>query len=241
MRDAPPEFGEVYSQNITQDSAYGIGSWTDGELVYLLRTGIKKDGHYSPPYMANLPNMSDEDLDAIISFLKSDNSMVKADPTPDRRCEPSLLTKFLCRVAFKPFDMPKEKIARPDTSNKIQLGKYLATNFECFSCHSADFKSNNYLKPELSVGYFGGGNKPLDEQGRVMSTPNLTPDSETGIGSWTKDEFVNAVKYGMKKGDNALRYPMVPYTLLTDDEAGAIFEYLKSIPPLKNKVERSVY
>ena len=241
MMDAPPEFGEIYSQNITQDKTYGIGDWTDGELVYLLRTGIKRDGKYSPPYMAKLPHMADEDINAIISFLRSDHPMVKADPTPDVPPKPSLLTKILCRVAFKPLPMPTEAIPLPNADDTVELGKYLAHNLDCFSCHSADFKTNDFLNPELSEGYFGGGNKPLDLQGRVMLTSNLTPDKETGIGNWNKEDFVNALKYGQKKGEKALTYPMLPYPQLTDAEAGAIYEYLQTIPPIKNKVERSIY
>ncbi|RXP44524.1 cytochrome c [Lutibacter sp. HS1-25] len=241
LLEAPTEFGDIYSQNITQDKKYGIGEWTNGELLYLFRTGIKRNGQYSPPYMAKLPNMADEDINAIISFLKSDNPMVVEDSTPDTPPAPSFLTKLLCRIAFKPFPMPTEKIALPDTNNKVELGKYLAYNLECFSCHSSDFKTNNFLEPELSKGYFAGGNKPLDEEGRVKFTPNLTPDKETGIGNWSKDDFVNAVKYGIKKGENALTNPMTPYTQLSDQEAEAIFAYLQTIPPIKNKVERSVY
>lgn len=241
MMDAPTEFGTIYSQNITQDIEYGIGNWSDGELIYLLRTGIKKDGQYSPPYMAKLPNMADEDIDAIISFLRSNHSMVLADGTPDYPSEPSLLTKLLSRVAFKPFPMPTAKIELPDSTNQLELGKYLAVNLECFSCHSADFKTNDFLNPSLSVGYFAGGNKPLNNEGLVMNTPNLTPDEETGIGNWSKSQFVKAVKYGQKEGETALQYPMQPYTQLSDYEAGAIYEYLKTIPAIQNKVERSVY
>lgn len=241
MLDAPPEFGEIYSQNITQDKEYGIGNWTDGELLYLFRTGIKKNGQYSPPYMAKMPNMADQDINAIISFLKSNDPMVTPDDTPDIPPKPSFLTKLLCRVAFKPFPLPTEKIELPDTHDKVKFGKYLAHNLDCFSCHSADFKTNNYLEPTLSEGYFAGGNKPLDEEGRIMLTPNLTPDIETGIGNWTKEDFLNALKYGLVKGDRALRYPMNPYTQLSDNEAEAIFEYLKTIPAIKNKVERSNY
>ncbi|MFC2175723.1 c-type cytochrome [Bacteroidota bacterium] len=241
MLDAPSEFGEIYSQNITQDKQYGIGEWTDGELLYLFRTGIKRDGQYSPPYMAKMPNMADEDLNAIISFLRSDHPAVTADATPDTPTKPSLLTKVLSRALFKPFAMPTEEILLPDTSDKVALGKYLAFNLECFSCHSSDFKTNDFLNPELSEGYFSGGNKPLDEEGRVMLTPNLTPDKETGIGTWTKEDFVSAVKTGIKKGENALAYPMMPYIHLSDFEAEAIFEYLQTIPAIKNKVERSVY
>ncbi|TWO32097.1 cytochrome c [Seonamhaeicola sediminis] len=241
MLDAPPEFGKIYSQNITQDKEYGIGNWTDGEIVYLLRTGIKKNGQYSPPYMAKLPKMADEDINAIIAFLRSDDPMVVSSAIPDTPTKPSFLTKLLCRVAFKPFSMPNKTIEMPDPNNDIELGKYLAHNLDCFSCHSADFKTNNYMDPSLSEGYFGGGNKPLNEEGRVMLTQNLTPDKETGIGTWTKEDFINTVKYGIKKGENAMRYPMAPYTQLTDKEAGAIFEYLQTIPAISNKVERSFY
>lgn len=241
MLEAPPEFGVINSANITQDKQYGIGEWTDAEILYLLRTGIKRDGKYAPPYMAKLPNMADEDINAIISFLKSDDPMVAADATADRPTEPAFLTKLLCKVAWKPFPLPTEPIPMPDTNNTVTLGKYLAHNLECFSCHSSDFKTNNFIQPELSEGYFAGGNKPLDRQGRVMLTPNLTPDMETGLGKWTKANFVKAVKSGIVDNSPALAYPMLPYTHLTDAEVGAIYDYLMTIPPINNKVERSIY
>ncbi len=163
MLDVPSEFGTVYAPNITQDNTYGIGEWTDAELLYLLRTGIKRDEQYAPPYMAKLPLMADSDLDAIISFLRSDDPMVVADAKPDIPCDPSLLTKVLARLEFRPFPMPEKAIPLPDTTNSLALGEYLAHNLECFSCHSEDFKTNNYLDPTLSAGYFAGGKQPMDE------------------------------------------------------------------------------
>jgi len=241
LTEAPTEFGEIYSQNITQDLVYGIGNWTDGELLYLLRTGIKKNGQYAPPYMAKLPLMADEDINAIISFLRSENQMVIADKTQDTPSKPAFLTKFLCKVVWKPLPIPSHKIEIPDSTQTVALGKYLAQNLDCFSCHSADFKTNDFLNPEKSIGYFGGGNKPLDLEGRVMLTPNLTPDKETGIGNWSKEKFINALRNGLVEGDRALLFPMTPYTQLTDNEAGAIYDYLKTIPIIKNKVNRSNY
>ena len=241
MTETPKEFGTIYTQNITQDKTYGIGGWTDGELIYLLRTGIKRDGKYAPPYMAKLPHMSDEDLNSVIAFLHSDDPLVTASATPDIPCEPSFLTKFLCMVAFKPFKMPAQKIDMPDTNNAVQFGKYLVFNLECFTCHSADYKTDNWEEPALSKGYLGGGNKPLDRDGKIIVTQNLTPDNETGIGSWTEQRFVNAIKYGTMENDRSLRFPMVPYIYLTDTEAKAIYAYLKTVPPIKNKVPRSPF
>lgn len=117
----------------------------------------------------------------------------------------------------------------------------MAYNLECFSCHSVDFKSNNFQDPEKSLGYFGGGNMPLNLDGNVVITANLTPDKETGIGNWTKEQFINAVKSGKVDNGPALRYPMNPYIRLSDDEVGAIYQYLKTIPPIENKVIRSEF
>ncbi len=240
MVDAPKEFGEIHAPNITQHKTYGIGDWTEGEILFLLRTGIKRDGKYAPPYMAKLPLMADQDINAIIAFLKSNDRMVAAADIPDQPAKPSFLTKALTNTIFKPFLMPTAPIPMPDTSNAVELGGYLAKNLECFSCHSADFKTNDFLVPEKSEGYFGGGNKPLNEEGQVMPTPNLTPDKATGIGNWSEEKFVKALKSGIKEGEPALRYPMKPYTELTDKEAAAIYKYLMSIPPISNKVERSL-
>ena len=242
MTEAPHEFGTIFTQNITQDKTYGIGTWTDGELVYLLRTGIKRDGKYAPPYMAKLPHLADEDMNAVISFLRSDDPLVTASATPDTPCAPSFVTKFLCVVAFKPFKMPTQKIDMPDTNNAVQLGQYLVYNLECFSCHSADYKTDNWEEPEKSKGYLGGGNKPLDREGnKVMITPNLTPDKETGIGDWTEQRFVNALKYGNMENQKSLRFPMTPFIYLTDAEAKAIYAYLKTVPPIKNQTPRSSF
>jgi cytochrome c2 len=235
-----PQFGVIYSKNITQHPEYGIGKWTDGELVYLLRTGLKPDGTYLPPYMAKLPHISDEDLNAIIVYLRSDHEWVKATDIQQPPTEPSFLTKFLCNIGvMKPFPYPKEKIAEPDTTNAAAWGKYIATaQLECFSCHSANFAKNDYLEPVKSKGFFGGGNKMLNADGSYIYSRNITMDEETGIGKWTEDQFIKAVKYGQGPHGKPLRQPMMPYTLLTDGEVKAIYAYLKTVPKIQNKVDR---
>ena len=80
------------------------------------------------------------------------------------------------------------------------------------------------MNPEKSVGYFGGGNETLSLEGDVVLTQNLTPDMETGIGSWTEEKFIRAIRFGLKEGEPALRYPMQPYSRLSDEEVGAIYQ-----------------
>jgi len=94
MTDAPPDFGVIYSQNITQDKEKGIGHWTDGEIAWFIRTGIRPDGQYVPPYMPKLVNLSDSDLKAIIAFLRSDHRLVQPDKTEPPPSEPSFLTQL---------------------------------------------------------------------------------------------------------------------------------------------------
>jgi len=241
MMDVPKEFGEVNSRNITHDTEVGIGGWTDGEIAFLLRTGIKRDGKYAPPYMSKLAHVSDEDLLSIIAWLRSDDPMLVASKTELPPPQPSFLVKFLCLVAFKPFDYPTAAIRQPDKTNEAAWGKYIANStYECYACHSADFKTDNFFDPEKSVGYYGGGNPTLNEDGtKPVRTANLTMDKECGIGNWTFEDFLTTVKYGKRPNGEPIKYPMEPYSGLDSAEVHAIFTYLKTIPPLHNKVDRN--
>lgn len=238
LEDLPKEFGEIYSMNITQDKEKGIGNWTDGELYYFLRTGVRKDGRFSPPYMPKFLNMADEDLKDIIAWLRSDAVTVQPLAEEAPASKPSFLTKMLCRVAFPPaaFPYPKAEIRRPDTTSKLKLGEYVVNGLAgCFACHSKDFKTNNDLDPTKSVGYCGGGNPMLNMKGEVVVSSNITFD-ETGIAAYSEDDFLQAVKYGRKKSGEMVRYPMFPFTGLTDEEVKAAYAFLQSIPKINNKV-----
>ncbi len=233
------EFGEIYAPNITGHPEYGIVNYTDGELAYLIRTGIRKDGRYAPPYMPKLPHLSDDDMNSIIAFLRSDHPLVQPSENKSQESKPNFLTKFLVRVAFHPFPYPEKAIDPPNTEDKIAFGKYIAlAKFECFSCHSENFKSNDYLQPEKSKGYFGGGNPFNQPDGSVIYAPNLTMDA-TGLGKWTEAQFIQAVKAGIRPdGKPTTRKPMIPYAAMTDEEASAVWAYLSSIPKINNDISK---
>ncbi len=240
LADSPPEFGPIYSQNITKHEEKGIGKWTDGELAFFLRTGIKRDGQYVPPWMPKLAHLSEEDLLSIIAFLRSDDPLVAPADVDDKRSEPSFLTKFLCTVAFKPLPYPKQKIETPSTGDKLAYGKYLANSLECYACHSKDFKT---LKepPEASEGYLGGGTMMLDWGGKKIYTPNITMDEASGIGKWTDAQFRRAVRDGFRPDDSLLLFPMPKYVELTDDELNSMYAYFKTAPKLSNQRPRAEY
>jgi hypothetical protein len=234
MIDLPREFGEIWSKNITQHPQRGIGGWTDGELAYLIRTGVSRDGQYIPPYMPKLPHLSDEDLYSIIAFLRSSDPLVQASDVESHRTKPSFLSKLLSRVAFKPIPYPDHKIDAPPVSDKVAYGRYLVFGLECYTCHSADFKTMNIESPESTPGYLGGGNQLFDQQGFKVYATNLTFDDETGIGRWTLEQFDRSLRKGFFPDNSTVRYPMEPMVELTDDDVSAIYEYLKTVPKLKN-------
>lgn len=240
LLDIPKEFGTVYSANITQSKTKGIGNWTDGQLIYFLRTGIKPTGEYAPAYMPKFPNMANEDLEAIVAYLRSDKEDLQASENKMPANQPNFLVKFLCNVAFKPFPYPAAPITIPDSSDKVKFGEYIANGLvNCYSCHSKDFKTVNDLEPSKSEGFYGGGNPLLNEEGQVVVSANITLDEQTGIGLWSEQSFIEAVKYCKNpKGGNPLRYPMIPHSSLTDYEASAIFAYLKTIPKIHNPLQR---
>ncbi len=236
-----PQFGKIYSANITHDSIVGIGNWSDGDLIYFIRTGIRPDGQYVPPYMPKLIHISDEDLNSIIAFLRSDNGWVKANTAHMPASQPGFITKFLVTInAAKPFEFPTHVIPGPDTTNKAELGKYIALyQLECYSCHSQSFAKNNYYEPAKSPGFFGGGNEMYGLDGNKIYSLNITMDKNTGIGNWSEADFIKALKSGIVPNEQpALRQPMQPYANLTDEEASAIYAYLKTVPAVNNKVER---
>jgi mono/diheme cytochrome c family protein len=239
MPDVPAQFGKSHSANITRDPETGIGTWTDGEIAYLLRTGVTRDGRYTPPWMVKAPNMADEDLKDVIAFLRSDDPLVRPVKAKRPPSEPSLFTKFLCRVAFKPLPYPVKPIPAPDPADKVAHGRYLVQGRAlCYGCHSADFAKLDDFVPERSAGYLGGGNAMPDLTGRIVRTANVTPDPETGIGNWSEDEFVRALRFGVRPDQTVVVYPMVPYPELTDVEARAIYAYLRTVPAIKNAVAR---
>lgn len=233
MRDLPPEFGTIYSANITQDPQHGIGRWTDAELVTLLRTGIGKDGRYRV-IMPSFVQMSDEDVHSIIAFLRSNNPMVQPNATPTHEQEPSFMLKALSNTVMKPTPMPAAKVVAPEPTDALAYGRYLVVGrYKCYDCHSKDFKTNNPMEPEKSEGYLGGGNALLNMQGQQVLSRNITFEPETGIGNWTEAQFAQSLRFGITP-QGTLAPPMPKYSQLTDQEVHAIYAYLQSVPKIKN-------
>lgn len=228
-------FGEIYSRNITNDPEVGIGKWTDGQIAYAIRTGIRPDGVLLSPPMPQFPLMSDEDIESVIAYLRSDHPNVQANKQEPPDQNPNFLAKALMTFAFQPEEWPEQPIKTPHPSNQVAFGKYLVTSrYLCFECHSASMETLVKSDPEQSEGYLAGGTEMLRFDGVTpVMVPNITlhPD---GLGSWSKDQFAEAVRFGRRPNGKPMELPMPKMTNVTDEEVDAIYAYLQTVPVSDN-------
>lgn len=232
-------FGEFWSRNITQDKEHGIGNYSDGQLAYLLRTGIGRHGNFIGPWMSS-PLLSDKDLGAIIAYLRSNSPIVQPSATERKKTEYNFLVRALVKLgAFKPFEYTGTPVVTPSPENTVPYGKYLATaRYQCYECHSKSFETNDVYVPEKSPGYFGGGNEISDKEFKIFITPNITMSKLHGIGSWTKEQFIHAVKTGEKPNGKVLSPAMPRLHAVDDTELSAIWDYLQTIPVIDVPVQK---
>lgn len=230
-QETPKIAGKVFSANLTQSKAHSpVPHYSDAEFAYLIRTGIARDGHFIP-YMLR-PNMADEDISAILAFLRSDDDVVKANDHIPGKTKLSLIGKMGKPFLGKPLPYT-EHIAAADMDNKIAYGKYLVDNIGCYHCHS-EGKKLNELQPEKTKGYMAGGRKFKMPSGMIRGA-NITMDKETGIGNFTQEDFRKAVLECMDKNGRKLSPPMEAFPMSTK-EADAIFAYIKTLPAKKHRI-----
>lgn len=119
-------------------------------------------------------------------------------------------------------------------TSPVERGRYLATVMACADCHNV-----GSFGPKPEEGYLQGGTVGFDVPGLgIFYPPNLTPDPAAGIGKWSKEEIVTALRTG-KRPDGRILAPAMPwhsYSALTDEDAGAIAAYLKSLAPSAHRV-----
>ena len=119
-----------------------------------------------------------------------------------------------------------------DPAGLVQRGEYLVRNVSvCGHCHSGD--------PRDSDGPLSGGRTFTNWRLGTIRAANLTPDAATGLGSWSEAEIVRAVRNGQDREGHLLA-PIMPYEWLSamgDRDALAVAAYLKSLPPVGNRVE----
>jgi len=218
--------GTFYSPNLTPDPETGIGRRTDGQLARILRHGVRADGRAAMPFMT-YQNLSDEDVVALISFLRAQPPVRNEVPDHELRPLGRALFAFVIRPAGPSAPPPP---AGPPEGPTIERGEYLANNVaECAFCHTKRSLMDGSAKGPL---FAGGLEMALEsEPGTVLVSPNLTPDPATGhIQDWSEEKFIDRFRAGtLIEGSHM---PWGAYTRMTDDDLRAIYRYLNSLEPV---------
>lgn len=221
--------GEIHAPNISPDKETGIGNWSDDELARGIREGVSRDGHALFPIMPymNYRQMSDEDLAAIIVYLRSIPSV--RNPVPKSKLNFPL--NLLVNLMPQPVTMP---VAAPDLSTPVKLGEYLATLSSCNDCHTPQERGQ-----PISGLTLAGGFKLTEPSGETVST-NITPDP-SGISYYDETLFLEMMRTGQVKARKL--NPTMPWSLygkMSDDDLKALFAYLRTVPAVSHRVDNTV-
>lgn len=222
-------FGSIHTPNLTPDPETGIGRRTDGELARMLRHGVRADGRAAVPFMS-FANLSDEDLTAVISFLRSQEPVRSEVPGHELNVIGKGLMSFVIAPTGPSGTPPASS---PPEAPTVERGRYLANSVaNCTGCHTNRSPlDGSAIGPE-----FAGGSVMPDETdpAKVFVTPNLTPDPKTGrITSWTEDQFVARFRAGRVYEGSHM--PWAAFARMSDADLRAIYRYLRSLPPVENE------
>ncbi|MEP6748944.1 MAG: cytochrome C [Bacteroidota bacterium] len=225
--------GVYYSKNITPA---GIIRYTDGELFRLITTGVTKEGRAMFPVMpyGHYGKMDPEDIQSIIAYIRT--------LAPIENKVPESVSDFPMNFIINTIPskaIPEEIPAKP---NLLAYGKYMVNASACVECHTKVAKGQ--IMQELA---FSGGREFSLQDGSVVRSANITADVSTGIGSWTKETFINRFKafadssYHPKQvaaGEFNSVMPWNMYSKMNTEDLGAIYTYIASLKPIQNKVEK---
>lgn len=232
--DIPP--GIFRAPNITPDMETGIGKLTDGEIARIMRYMVGPDGRCIMPFMP-FAEMSDADLTAVISFLRS-QPPVKHEV---KRSEYKFLGKAVMAFGLiKPEGAKATPPASVVMDSTAGYGKYLANYVtNCVGCHTnRDMKTGAFLGEPFA----GGAAFPPDafSEGRAFVAPNITPHKGTGVMTdWSEEAFISRFRAGrLQKGSPM---PWGSFSRINDLELKAIYRYLMSLEPVNNPVPQTVF
>lgn len=221
--------GTYHAKNITPA---GLSDWSDAEIYRAFTSGQTKDGEAIFPLMPYLSysKMDVEDAKAIIYYLRS----IAPIPNDVPISEPS----FPFSLIMKTIPTPASPSKRPNPSDSLAYGKYMTTIAACADCHTPMDKGE-YIE-HLT---FAGGMEFMLPNGQMIKSANITPDTEFGIGAFEKSDFIEMFKYydgndslDVEPGDPNTIMPWKMYAGMTEQDLGAIYTYLRTLTPIKNKV-----
>jgi mono/diheme cytochrome c family protein len=222
--------GTFYSKNITP---YALKDWTDGEIYRAITAGVSRKGEALFPVMPyhGFGQMDDKDIHAIIAYIRT--------VPPVKNDVPASRADFPMNFILQTMPVKGTPQPLPDKSDVLAYGKYLTTFSSCGECHTKRDKGT----PLPGMEFAGGMEFQLPHA--MVRSANLTPDQETGIGTWTEEMFVKRFKMyadstyhnpAVAKDDFNTIMPWMMFAGMEETDLKAIFAYLKTLKPVNHKV-----
>jgi mono/diheme cytochrome c family protein len=238
-------FGTFYAPNISVSKTTGIGQWTDADFIRAFRDGKSPKGDsYFPAFpFTSYSKMSDEDLLAIKSYISSLPAVEQENKKHDVKF-PFNQRKLIVFWRSLYFSSPKTVTLKnymtakgpyqylTDKDKSWNRGAYLVEGpMHCTQCHTSRDKLGGLLRAQWMAG------APFP--GKNLIAPNLTPDAETGVGKWTRQDWTVFLKEGKtpsgsKVGGEMREIVLHGTALLTAADREAVIDYFQSLAPVSN-------
>jgi len=216
---------QLVAPNISPDKETGIGLWSDSEIVGAIIGGVDRSGRALNPEMPYLyyRGLTAYDLRSIIAYLRS-IPPVKHQLPANPIFQPGLTRETVAMESLKLSKM----------SAQVKRGQYLVRAGACETCHS----------PRRNEGFIRGlefaGGVLLTREGRTLASSNLTP-SASGLQKYSRQQFLSMMRNGRTaSGELFSAMPWLFYGKMNDDDLIAIFEYLKSVPPVEHRINNQI-
>jgi hypothetical protein len=220
--------GRIVAPNLTPDTETGAGNWSDDQLARAIREGIGHDGRALFPLMPyeHYRRMSDEDVASVSVYLRSLPAVRNTLPTT----EIIFPVKYLIRDVPEPLTSP---VAPEATSDPVKRGEQLMNLAGCMDCHTpAD-------KGQPVAGMVGAGGFGFPGPWGFVASANITQDP-SGISYYDEALFVDVIRTGAVKARKLSPImPVMVYKNLSDEDLKAMFAYLRTMKPVKHRVDNS--
>lgn len=219
--------------NITPDKSTGIGTWTDDQVARAVREGTRPDGTqmYSAMPYALYNRMTDRDVASVVAYIRT-LKPVERVVAPNKN------------LKFSQIPVPPPMNAPDVHTDPAKHGEYLANLMLCAHCHHTAAKDGGPPAPDQL--YSGGQDLTVAALGSgKLYAPNITPDADTGIGSWTEQQLFTTIKTMVRPDGGLIAPPMRlmqgGWSQLTDADLRAVAGYIAHVPAIKHAVPDSTF
>ncbi len=224
--------GRFVSKNITP---FNLKGWSDGDIYRAITSGVHKDGHAFFPVMPYpyYNKLATEDVYSIIAYVRS-LPPIESHPGDSK-------ADFPMNIILHTIPQPAHPVPLPAPTDPT-FGAYLVNACACRECHTKMEKGKAVGEP------FAGGFEFHFPNGATVRSANITPDPVNGIGEWDKAAFIRKFKQfadssyvpptvDWKDQDFQTVMPWMLYAGMTEQDLGAIYDYLRTLPPVATKVQ----